>query len=253
MNFDSLSQDDLGSSNELQERLQKARRLYNAERFDALAGVLDRLVDDFPGDYEAYVLRAKTLWRLERRREALADFERAIRLAPGEASIYYERVQCRRRRDKFDRDENPEELIPDLEKAYQLDPEQPLYLDELLTTYFLAGKFEEVIVYATKIIERNGKATEDNANEFCFRGVAHEMLNHLEEAIDDLTVALRMRPDDASYWAARGRCRITIGYQDEGESDLRRAEELGWTEEEFSEEEDDDPWGLWKDREDWRE
>ena len=58
------------------------------------------------------------------------------------------------------------------------------------------------------------------------RGVIHERLGQLTEAIDDLTTVIRLNPNEASAYKARADVQRKNGRVDEAIKDFRRASAL---------------------------
>src|SRR4051794_34214464 len=61
---------------------QEAFQLYQAGRFKEAIARLDQVLERHPRDSEALIKRGNGQLRLDRPREALADFDRVIRLTP---------------------------------------------------------------------------------------------------------------------------------------------------------------------------
>lgn len=62
--------------------------LIDENRFDGAMGHLDQYIDRFPQDDEAYFMRGKLNWRMQRYPEAVTDFEHAVGINPGSGATH---------------------------------------------------------------------------------------------------------------------------------------------------------------------
>jgi tetratricopeptide (TPR) repeat protein len=121
-----------------------------------------------PGDAQAYVNRGFAKAQMGRLEEAIADFNEAIRLNPGEAASHHSRGMAQAQLGRFD------ESLADCEEAIRLNP---------------------------------GHAPGYNS-----RGVAKAQMGPIEEALVDFDEAIRLNPRDArTYYNRRGHAKARLG------------------------------------------
>jgi tetratricopeptide (TPR) repeat protein len=86
------------------------------ERYDEALADFDRAIELDPGNAEAFGDRAVIYLMMERYDEALADFDRAIELDPSDAEVIGNRGETYRRMERYD------EALADFDRAIELDP-----------------------------------------------------------------------------------------------------------------------------------
>jgi tetratricopeptide (TPR) repeat protein len=85
--------------------------------------------------------------------------------------------------------------------------------------YQSLGAFDKAIAIYTKMIDADAK---DEDSFFC-RGRLRLATGDLQQALEDLTIAVTLAPDQAEYRAARGKAELMLGKADEAITDLTTA------------------------------
>ncbi len=68
---------------EKNERIAKIERLMSADRLSEAVGLLTEEIARDADDATLYYLRGRAWWRMDMRKEAITDYERAVALDPG--------------------------------------------------------------------------------------------------------------------------------------------------------------------------
>ena len=181
-----------------------------------------------PNNAESYRLRSQVFFSQDETDKAIADLTEAIRLEPDNALSYSNRGWLWHTQDEFD------QAIADLKDAIKLDPSDPrTYLrranvlvshgdlgralldaqtaDELDSRLVSNRRMEDLVKYVwrvtnQKLLDRN----DDNRDDAKFasacrdRGIALSALEDLENALDDLSEAIRLEPSSSIAYAVRG-------------------------------------------------
>lgn len=116
--------------------------------------------------------------------------------------------------------------LTSLEKAYRINPLDPLTLNNLSYDFSQARKYDKSIEYATKGLAQNPddklKALLLNNRGFSFLG-----LKKYEKAINDIDESLKLFPDNSYAYYYRALVNIELKNNDKICSDLKKAKQLG--------------------------
>lgn len=119
---------------------------------------------------------------------AITNYEKAIKLAPGYATAYNNLAWLYA--DTLET--NLEEALELAQRAVELKPESPNYLDTLAWTYYKLGRHQEALDLYNKIIERNPK---EEPYLYRRRGHVNAEIGEVTAAIADLEMYLQLEPD----------------------------------------------------------
>ncbi len=136
-------------------------------------------------------------------REALAEFDIAVRLAPELPFAYLSRAMAYSRLNQAD------VAIADLDASIDLDPRQP-------DVYRLRAEVRRAAKDLKAAIADLGRAIdlEPTALLHRMRAEAYAVDGDVEAAIADCTVALRLAPDDLDHYRARAELHVQAGDSD---------------------------------------
>src|ERR1019366_7968336 len=162
-----------------------------------------------PGSAPAHNLCGLLLAFRGRRREALAEYEEAIRRAPEFAVAHSNRGNALRSLGRF------EDAVAACDEAIRLDPEFAGAHSNLGATLQSLGRFEDAVAACDEAIRLDPEYTWAHAN----RSRALRSLGRFDEA-------LRLDPEEAWLHSKRGECLLLQGRRAEALASLRRAAEL---------------------------
>lgn len=199
---------------------------------------------------DVYVNRGTVKLSLNRHKEALADYDKAIRLNLQHADAYLSRGNVKLNLGCY------EEAIKDLDRAVRLDPQHAdAYLSrgnvkqilgaysEALADYKEAIKInpQQATVYSSSgfakiaLCDYKGAIVDfdeairlnpQNANTYHARGVTNDMLKRYREAINDFNKVIKLDPNFARAYYNRGRVKQDLDRYSEAIADFDRAIEL---------------------------
>jgi tetratricopeptide (TPR) repeat protein len=193
----------------------RGRALYLLDRDEEALADLDRAIKLAPGDKYALTYRGEARTWVGRHEEALADFDQAIALDPGYSRTLAGRGDTYRLMGRYD------EALADLTRAIELNPEDVWVLTSQGETYRLMGRHDEAVSDLTRAIELN-----PDVWALTSRGDTYRLMGRHDEAVSDLTRAIQLNPEYAWAIARRGETYRLTGRHDEAVSDLTRAIEL---------------------------
>jgi tetratricopeptide (TPR) repeat protein len=170
-------------------------------------------------DAETHFNAGLKLIKAEKSEEAIAEFDKAIKLDSTMAVAYYQRGIA------YGNLGQDEKALADFKKALELEPNPAdhgeLYLN-LGLSYAKTGDQEKAIEFWTKAI----KAGQNSAQIYLDRGKAYFNLKKYQESIADCTKALERDPKLARAYALRGKNKALLGNFKEAIPDLTQAVEL---------------------------
>jgi tetratricopeptide (TPR) repeat protein len=172
------------------------------------AGHGTRAIADFsraialaPGNPEAYRFRANVYATMHRDRLALTDYDRAVQLAPGDAINVELRGHFHQVRGRYAL------AIADFSSAIALQPARSRTWNSLCWTRLLANTN---LSQAQADCDRALRLEPTNANALDSRGFVFLRLNRFVDAIDSFSKALNRSPTLASAWFGRGVAKLRI-------------------------------------------
>jgi tetratricopeptide (TPR) repeat protein len=199
-----------------------AEPLIHRARMAASAGYREMAVADYdsaiildPGNVMALMERGAQRNLLGQRAEALADFERAMILDPGNASAYAGRANVR------DDEEQHELALADYDRALELAPGNPWTLSRRATALSCLGRYPEALADASRAIE-----TDPSAHMYACRASIYHDMGRYADALADYDRALRADPPENGHLASRALTYQAMGRYEDALADFDRAIEL---------------------------
>lgn len=196
--------------------------LIHRARLAASAGYREMAVADYdsaialdPGNVTALTERGMLRDLLGQRDEALADFERVISLDPGDASAYAGRANIR------DDEEQYELALADYDRALELAPGNPWTLARRATTLRWLGRYPEALADACRAIEIN-----PSVHVYASRARIYHDMGRYADALADYDRALQADPAENWYMASRALTYQAMRRYEDALADFDRAIEL---------------------------
>jgi tetratricopeptide (TPR) repeat protein len=150
--------------------------------------------------------------------QAIADYNQALEIDPGDAAAYYGRGYAYENKGHY------EQAIADYTLALEINPSLVDAYNSRGLSYIHAGQLDEAIADCTRALELNPSHAEAYGN----RAYAHEDKGQYDQALADYTRALEIDPSNATAYNNRGLLYLTILRQIKNAcADLKRACELG--------------------------
>jgi tetratricopeptide (TPR) repeat protein len=185
-------------------------------RFDAALADFERALVLDPGNPALAVSRGQTLRIMGRFEDALRDLDRAIELAPDSETAVASRGVILRRLGRFD------DAVADLTRAIELRPDDDWAIAHRGETYRMMGHHRLAVADFTEAI----RLDPGYAFAHVSRALARRRLGHRHEELADLDRALQLAPGYEFAWAQRAITHRRAGRLDRSLADLTRAVEL---------------------------
>lgn len=145
---------------------------------------------------------------------AIADYNTALSYKPSMATVYMNRGLVRYRQSDYVR------AIADLTKAGEIDPKESEVYYNRGFVYDKKGDTAKAIVDYDKYISMNSAEPAKLADGYSRRGVVYFDLNDLTQALNDLSMAIRLSPETALFYTQRAKI-----YRKQGKTALATADE----------------------------
>jgi tetratricopeptide (TPR) repeat protein len=155
--------------------------------------------------------------KAERYKDAANDFTKAIKDHPENFQLYLLRAEAYAGQDAW------ESAIKDVQLYLK-------YFEDDQHALYLCGKLyygSEDYINALKYFNRNLNDDPNNSMYYKARGMTYLKTSTFRYAINDLSMSLDLNPDDAETWMYLGVAKIQSGDQENGCSDLKRAQQMG--------------------------
>lgn len=149
---------------------------------------------------------------------AFKSFDAAIQMRPEFAHAYFNRADAKTDAKDYTG------AIADYEKFLQLKPNYPKAYISMGITKAKAKDFKDALVDLNKAVQLQPT----NFDSYLNRGVIHLNLKNYTEAINDFNSTLKYRPNFNYAFFNRGIAKISLGDQQGGCSDLQQAYQLGF-------------------------
>jgi tetratricopeptide (TPR) repeat protein len=182
-------------------------RLIDASRLEGsdLAGaLLDRADLYAPGNGDAHA-------------RALADYDRAIALAPDFAAAYWRRGKANLLYAR-----NLEAALRDLDEAIRLDPSQAEFLVTRASILGWLGKPDAALADLNRALSLDPRSEHALTN----RGLAYFNEGDLSRALADFDAALQLAPEDSGLYSFRAAARRQAGDEAGAKADEAKTAEL---------------------------
>ncbi|WP_290884389.1 tetratricopeptide repeat-containing serine protease family protein [Fischerella sp.] len=155
---------------------------------------------------------------------AINDFSEAIRLNPKYAFAYQLRGHARQQLKDY------RAAISDYSEAIRLSPNTYIfYLSRGIARAQLREDLPGAVADLTKVIElvnENEDEGDTLFHAYLSRGIAHFFQNEHQDAVADLTQALKINPNYSEAYYLRGAARLGLGDRKGAKADLQKAAEL---------------------------
>jgi tetratricopeptide (TPR) repeat protein len=168
--------------------------LHELKRFEEALASYDRLLKLQPDYAEAFLNRGDTLHELKRFEEALASYDRALKLRPDYAEALANRGNTLHELKQF------EEALASYDGALKLRPRYAEALSNRGNTLHELKRFEEALASYDGAL----KLRLDYAEALSNRGTTLRAMKRFEEALASYDGALKLRPDYAEALSNRG-------------------------------------------------
>jgi len=156
--------------------------------------------------------------RLGQFQRAIQDFDEALRLDPQDAVAYYNRATAYYHLDQF------QSAIQDLEEAIRLNPQDAEAYYYRGLSYVNLGQFQQAIQDFNQAIRLNPRFAE----AYCKRGTAYIRLGQFQQAIQDFDQAISLDPQNAEAYVMRALVYTLLNMDTEAQQDFDRAVRLGY-------------------------
>jgi len=203
-------------------RLRAASNLEGMGQTDEAARQLEAMAAERPERNQPLV-QLGDLWRSKSRfADAVAAYDRAIsrikQVDRQDWALFYSRGVALERSGQWERSE------ADLQRALQLQPEQPLVLNYLGYSWVDKGRHLDE---ALKMIERAVELRPNDGYIVDSLGWAHYRLGNYAQATQNLERAIELRPEDPTINDHLGDAYWQVGRQQEARNQWRRALQFG--------------------------
>ncbi|HZZ77370.1 MAG TPA: tetratricopeptide repeat protein [Gemmataceae bacterium] len=163
--------------------LQRGLLYVSIGMFDRARDDLSKAIEISP-TYTAYINRGYCLHQKKLYKDALTDFDQAIKLAPANPLAWSNRGNSYTQLSDFDK------AIADLDEAIKLDGRDPQYYNNRGSAYGAKGDHRRAATDFTRAIELDPEYTPAYRN----RGLAYHTLGEKELARVDFQLALQLQP-----------------------------------------------------------
>lgn len=145
---------------------------------------------------------------------AIDSYGKSIALDAGIAAPYINRASCRRRLNDMTG------ALQDLTEAIRLEPKNPLVLNNRGLIYIVLGEHEKAYAdFSLAITVAPPSYLDPRTN----RARMLCTVKRIRECIDDFSVAIKAKPEEAEYYLSRGQAYLALEERDKAKADLARA------------------------------
>lgn len=228
----------------------RAQELAADSKYEAALSAYREALAKNWGHFRAALGEGLMLQRLGRHEEAISCFTHVIWMRPNIAEAYYSRASSRNSLKNFDH------ALLDAERALQLNPNytDAMYvrgvslkgleryreaLEVFTTVISRAGKYPPASHGRATIRQRNGdfhgaiadfsdclNAGLDRYDIRLLRGLAYFRIGKFHEAIEDLTLAIKSRPEEGSTYIRRSQVHTALGDEINAAKDMETGKRL---------------------------
>ncbi|TWU03848.1 tetratricopeptide repeat protein [Neorhodopirellula pilleata] len=170
----------------------------NAVELAESTDIYTELIEEFPDEGRYHTLRASAWWALGKQKEAMDDFNAAIKKGYEEAHAYSSRGLFYAAQGDHDA------AIRDYDKALQIDPEDVTPMINRAAVHMAQSEFVKAIEDYSAALE----VRQDNAALLRQRAIAHKAAGKLDDAIADFDRIVDMNPKDVAAVMGRGYIRF---------------------------------------------
>ncbi|NET58802.1 MAG: serine protease [Symploca sp. SIO2E6] len=160
---------------------------------DAIAS-FDKAIKIKPDDADAWHHRGNALKELGKYQDAIAYFDKAIKIKPDYADAWHHRGIALEELGKY------QDAIASFDKAIEIKPDYADAWHHRGNALKELGKYQDAIASFDKAIEIKPY----NADTWYYRGLALKELGKYQDAITSFEQAIKIKPDYADAWHNRG-------------------------------------------------
>ncbi len=160
-----------------------------------------------------YAMRGAIYMALHRPDQANSDFDRAKRVSPQEAKVYYEIALA------WWTEGDLSKAIAEYSRAISLDPKIALYVQSRGNVYFQMRNLES----ALSDFETAIRLSPELSTAYIYRAEVFRAKGDFDAAIADLTKAIKIEPNIAASYAMRGLAYEGSGNYSSARADFQRA------------------------------
>ena len=178
----------------------------------------------------AHLAQGKEKLEVDGYDEAIAHFDKAIKLNPKNFDFYYERGHAKSAFDKH------KAAIADFDKAIQINTEAIYIYFERADSNYTLGNYEMVIADFDKVIQlypdhigaykKRAHAKFKLAESKAAQGDITGTLQFYQSAMEDCTQAIWLAPKDADAYDNRGWARFHLGKSEAARGNMKKAADL---------------------------
>jgi len=190
----------------------RAAALYSLGRRDEAFASISRAIELEP-DARSYQIRGRMQIARQDLPAAVADFTKALEIAPEDGDLYRERASARRRQCDY------AGALADYTKALEVNARDLTALDGRGHMKEALHDYEGAIEDYTTLVYAAPRAPEP----FSMRGDVKQVLGRYREAVDDYDAAIYNNPRDAHSYISRARAKLALGDKEGAESDAAEA------------------------------
>ncbi|CBN57474.1 MULTISPECIES: tetratricopeptide repeat protein [Kamptonema] len=173
---------------------QEYKNFYEKEDYVNALQITDELIIKINGSADDWFYRGLALGNLGRNEEAIASYDKAIKIKPDYHQAWYKRGNALGDLGQF------EEALASYDKTIEIKPDhQEAWFNRGWALRKL-GRFEKAITSYDKAIE----IKHDDHEAWFYRGYALDDLGRFEEAIASYDKAIEIKHDDHEAWFYRG-------------------------------------------------
>jgi len=169
-------------------------------------------------DADAYIKQGYSYYKKDLYDQAIADYNKAIEIAPKYAKSYLYRGLAYDHKDLY------EKAISDYTKAIEIDPKYTVAYRNRANSCLKEHLYDEAISDYIKAIELEPRTF--NVGLYIDRGTAYEQKGLYDEAISDYTKVIKVIPNYYSAYINRGLAYDHKGLYDEAISDYTKVIEI---------------------------
>ncbi|HEY5315215.1 MAG TPA: tetratricopeptide repeat protein, partial [Pirellulales bacterium] len=174
---------------------------------------VEQELQDFPGDADRYLQRARIHADAGRTEDALADANAALRLAPANADAFLLRAEIYVRLERFDA------ALVDYERAIELMPGSSRGYCLRARLWVARGEWHQAIADYDAALRLNPRL----ADAYCHRGFAWLRLGNQDQSKADFTAAIALEPEHCPAMLGRAQVNRLQGNPQAALTELDRA------------------------------
>ncbi len=197
--------------------ISKGVELLNKAKFKDALVEFNRAIKADPANAEAYSNRGTVKRKLGMYKEALKDYDTAIRIDPGNAEAFGNRAVVNHKLGKI------EEAIADYNQAIALKPAFATMYNNRANIKYKLEKYEEAIADYSEAI----KLKPDYPMAYYYRGRSLAQEGKQKQALKDFDRAIKLQPDNGKAYYYRGVARFLLGMYKEAADDLVKTVKSG--------------------------